>query len=124
MSKAIQIVVTSSRGRTLRGALDYRSNLTFNLPRPVVADITAQVTAGQDRGHVTHDGQGFAWFSADIFQVRQDADGTWYVFDTVEQLKTHDGYFPACKGAEAELEAIFAEAVQGSGRSGRNTLVA
>jgi hypothetical protein len=78
-------------------------------------EIAAQAGAGQDRGYVAHEGQAFAWFSADIFEVRQAADGTWYVFDTVEQLKTHDGYFPARKGAEAELEAILAEAA-GSGR--------
>ena len=124
MSKAIQIVVTSSRGQTLRGALDHRSNLTFNLPRPVVAEITAQVTAGQERGCVAHDGQAFAWFSADIFQLRQAADGTWYVFDTVEQAKTHDGYFPTREKAEAELTAILAEASTISGRPGRNALVA
>jgi hypothetical protein len=39
MSKAIQIVVTSSRGQTFRGAIDHRSNLTFNLPRPVRAAV-------------------------------------------------------------------------------------
>jgi hypothetical protein len=121
---ALQIVVTSSRGQTLRGALDHRSNLTFNLPRPVVAEITAQVTAGQDRGCVAHDGQNVARFSADIFEIRQAADGTWYVFDTVEQTKTHDGYFATRKSAELELQAVFSEAAQASGRSGPNVLVA
>ena len=115
MSQALQILVTSSRGQTLRGTLDYRSSLTYNLPRPVVTEIAAQVAAGQDRGYVTDEGQAFAWFSADIFEIRQAADGTWYVFDTVEQAKTHDGYFPARKGAEAELDAIFTEAAS-SGR--------
>jgi len=90
---ALQIIVTSSRGQTLRGTLDYRSSLTFNLPRAVVEEIAAQVAGGQDRGCVAHEGQAFAWFSADIFQGREAADGTWCVFATVEQAKTR-GYFP------------------------------
>jgi hypothetical protein len=89
-----------------------------------VAEIAAQVAAGEDRGYVAHDGQAFGWFSADIFQLRQAADGTWYVFDTVEQAKTHDGYFPTRDKAELELNAIFAEAATASVRSGRSALVA
>ena len=78
----------------------------------------------QDRGYFAHEGQGFAWFNAGIFEVRQEDDGTWYVFDTVEQVKTHDSYFLTRRAAEAELQAIFNEAAQAGGQAGRKTLVA
>ena len=102
------IVVTTSR-ETYRGTLDANRVKLDGAPGAVAQEIASQARDGQDRGQVTHNGQVWSWHTADNYEIREFRDGTWFVYDLVEKIKTHDGYFAARAEAEAELEAIFAE---------------
>ena len=117
------IVVKSSRGESFRGVLA-RSSLTLREAPAIVSAIAAQARDGQDRGQVEHDGQLFVWHIEEIFEIRQWLDGTWYVMDVVEDMKTHNGYFTTRQEAEAELEGIFAGPVQAIDYCATNSRVA
>jgi hypothetical protein len=123
MANERHIVVTTSTGDTYHGTLEGDSVTLTDAPRAAAGQIARQMRDGQDRGQVERGGIVFAWHVAEVFVVRQASDGTWYVVDTVENVKTHHGYFKTLADAEAERNAIFAEAA-GLDRLGRNTRVA
>ena len=63
---------------------------------------TRKHASGSRRGCGCRSNRTSQWWTA------QFGDGTWYVVDSVERIKTHDGYFGTRAEDEAELDAILA----------------